>query len=68
MEKSIWTTKKPEFTEDCWLVTKSSDGCELWEIKKVQSDDGWYMAWLDSYGEEYGDIEEMVSDFYFILP
>ena len=66
--QKAWITEKPEFTEDCWLVTAGGGGCEIWQIKRVESDDGWYWGWLDSYGDEYGDINDMESEFYLILP
>lgn len=66
--ESGWVSVKPEFTEDCWVITRTSQGCEIWEVKKLESDEGWYMGWLDSYGDEYGDLKDMESDTYFILP
>ena len=66
--KEKWISDKPEFTEDCWIVTSGSDGREIWEIKKVYSEDGWYWGWLDSYGDEYGDINDLESESYYILP
>ena len=67
-KESEWISEKPEFTEDCWVITGGKAGCEIWEIKKVESDEGWYMAWLDSYGDEYGDLNDMESELYLILP
>jgi len=68
MKENIWTTEKPKFTKDCWLVTFDGDGCTLWWIAKTESDDGWYWGWHDQYGEEYADIEDMEAKKYMILP
>lgn len=64
----LWSSKKPTFTEDCWLVTNHKTGYNIWQIKKIESDDGWYWGWLDSNGDEYGDIEDLDAEGYVVLP
>lgn len=63
-----WVSEKPEFTEDCWVITRTKEEYEIWEIKRVNEGEGWYMGWFDSHGDEYGDLADMESEAYFIIP
>jgi hypothetical protein len=67
-----WVTQKPEFTEECLLITatKYRDEWEYtaYQIKKVYDDEKWYMGWLTGDGEEYGDLEDLESDKYLVMP
>lgn len=67
-----WTTQKPEFKNDCLLITASRYGSDcsynLFQIKKVDHGDGEYMAWLTSDGDEYGDLADLEAQLYFVLP
>jgi hypothetical protein len=67
-----WTTIKPDFKEECVLVTatKIKDYWEynVWCIAKVKCEDSWYMGWLTGDGEEYGDLADLKADQYLILP
>jgi hypothetical protein len=67
----FWSTSKPEFTEDCVLVTASKIRGQyeysVWIIKMVDFGDGQYMAWLTGDGEEYGDLKDLSADQYLVL-
>lgn len=67
-----WTSVKPKFNKDCILVTADKIH-EFWEyktwvIKLVNHGDGPYMAWLDGFGDEYGDIDDLQAQKYLIIP
>ncbi len=72
MENYNWTTKKPEFKEECLLLTacliRDYWEYEVYQIAKVESDEGWYMGWLTGDGEEYGDLADLTSQKYCVLP
>lgn len=68
-----WTKQKPEFTEECLLITavKWRHGWEYttWQIKWTQEPEGGsYMGWFTGEGEEYGDLIYLNSQLYFTLP
>ena len=62
-----WLTDKPVFKDDCVLVTASLIRGR-WEYNTwiIEYKDG-YWNWLTGDGEEYGDIEDLKADRYFIL-
>lgn len=67
-----WTTEKPDFKEECVLVT-ATKVAGYWEytsciIEKVYTDGSWYMGWLTGDGVEYGDLADLTADKYLILP
>jgi len=69
-----WLTEKPEFTEDCLLLTATNWRGEDWsycvfEITKTDCYDGsgWYWGIFND-GEEWGDIADLKADKYKILP
>ncbi len=72
MNHNNWVTKKPEFTEECLLLTavliRDQYEYEVYIIAKVESDEGWYLGWLTGDGEEYGDLEDLKSDKYLTMP
>ena len=67
-----WTTTKPDFKEECVLVTaqmvQGHWEYDAWIIEKINSDGGSYMGWLTGDGEEYGDLADLTADKYLILP
>lgn len=67
-----WSKKKPKFDKECLLLTAVKIRGE-WEftvyiIKKIECDGKWYMGWLDGQGEEYGDLADLTSQLYMVLP
>lgn len=66
---SKWTKEKPN--KECVFIaaTKIRDEWEyeFYIIKKMESDEGWYLGWLTGDGEEYGDLADMTADLYFII-
>jgi hypothetical protein len=72
MSEYNWVTEKPEFNEECLLITAHYfwEGWEytVYQIKKVVCDEGWYMGWLEGDGAEYGDLEDLKAEKYLIMP
>ncbi len=73
-EQNKWSPTKPEWTEDCVLITatwwKDHWEYKLWEVRKMNpefSNDGWYWGLCESDGEEWGDIADLTADLYRIL-
>lgn len=68
----IWGKEKPIFTEDCTLVTatyvRGNLHYDVWRIERVNHGDGWYWAWLQGDGEEFGDIADLSAHYYCIIP
>ncbi len=64
----IWTTKKPEFKEDCLLFTANKIRGE-WEYHSwlIHNYNG-YMAWCELDGEEYDDIADLTAEMYLTIP
>lgn len=70
--KLKWTTKKPDFKDEC-LVICASRIRKHWEysiftIEWVESEDGRYLGWLTGDGDEYGDLADMQAQKYLVLP
>lgn len=77
-----WTKEKPEFTEECLLITASHYtrnnepivwNFSVWQIKKLDGEDdagnpAWYWGWLNGEGEEYGDLADLHAQMYLVLP
>lgn len=67
-----WTKTKPIFKKDCILLCggwfRGEFEYNAYLIKKVYFEDKWYWGWLTSDGDEVGDIEDMHSELYLILP
>jgi hypothetical protein len=68
-----WTTKKPKFDTECIVICAHKWKDEEWEyslyqIKKVEFEDKWYWGWLTADGEEYGDLADMKSQLYYVMP
>jgi hypothetical protein len=67
-----WISEKPEFKDECIVIAASLFRNEwsytLFQVKKVDGDDGWYLGWLTGDGDEYGDLADLHADKYLILP
>lgn len=72
-----WTEDKPEFTEECVLLTavKTSGGWDYssWLIMAVTGYDdnnnpAWYYALCEMDGEEFGPLEDLSADKYLVIP
>jgi hypothetical protein len=67
-----WTKDKPVFKKDCLLLTASNINGEWWykmfEIKKVFFDESWYWGIFCDDGEEWGDLPDLRSQLYCVLP
>lgn len=78
MKHFKWSKRKPKITEECVLVTASSWKKE-WQdyscfyMHKVEYHDDddvirWYWGIFDSWGEEWGDYDELKAAMYMTLP
>jgi hypothetical protein len=68
-----WTNKKPKFNKECFFLaaTKYKDNpwsVNLFQIVRIECDEGWYWGWCDGDGEEIDDLAELKAQFYMILP
>lgn len=67
-----WQTTKPEFKEECLLITASKwkHGWEYtsWQIKWTECDNARYMGWFTGENEEYGDLADLNAEMYLVLP
>lgn len=67
-----WTTKKPKFKKECLLMTatyfQGNWEYSTYQIKRVEFEGEWYMGWLTGDGEEYGDLKDLQSQLYCVLP
>ncbi|MBP7109506.1 MAG: hypothetical protein KBA90_13195 [Chitinophagaceae bacterium] len=80
-QKNKWLTEKPDFNEECSFVTATKYNrneedlkwdYSIWQIKKLDGEDengeyGWYFGLLDGEGEEWGDLEDLAADLYYII-
>ncbi len=65
-----WTNEKPTFTQDCILLTATWDeirGDYEYGAFEITWGDGYWM-WCLLDGEEIGDINDLRSDLYLIIP
>lgn len=66
-----WTKEKPEFKKECLLIVahKWREHYEytVYQVKKLESDEGWYWGWLTGDGDEYGDIADLRADLYCVI-
>lgn len=71
-QSSNWQTTKPEFKEECLLITASKwkHGWEYtsWQIKWTECDGASYMGWFTGENEEYGDLADLNAEMYLVLP
>jgi hypothetical protein len=69
----MWTTTKPEFKEECLVITASEIRGEyfydLFQVKYVDDyEGGQYLGLLTGDGEEWGALEDMGAQMYFVMP
>lgn len=74
-EKDGWINEKPEFDKDSIMITASwwniGDGYweySIWQIVKLESEEGWYWGLLMGDGDEWGALEDFRADKYKVLP
>ncbi len=67
-----WTTKKPQFKEECLMIVASKilNKWEyfLFQVLKVDFEDGWYWGLFYGSEEAYGDIADLKADKYLVMP
>ena len=77
-----WVKEKPEFKNECLLITanhytRNNEPIQwdftAWQIKKLEGEDddgnpAWYWGWLNGEGEEYGDLADLHAQMYLVLP
>lgn len=67
-----WTKKKPKFDQECMVICANKWNGDweysLYLITKVVFEDKWYWGWLTQDGEEYGDLADMQSQRYYVMP
>lgn len=75
MKHNEWLDKKPEFTEECIMITaiKHNDKWDYssWQIIQVEGygedGPGWYYALCEMDGEEWGDMADLRADLYLTM-
>jgi hypothetical protein len=79
MTHNTWSGTKPEFTEECILITatkyanKEHWDYNSWLIVKQDGETetgeyGWYYALCDIDGEEWGDLADLTAKKYLTMP
>lgn len=68
-----WVTEKPDFKEECLVIAATAlhrgwFDYSLFQVKNIETEEGWYIGLLNGQGEEWGDIEDFVADKYFVMP
>jgi hypothetical protein len=80
--RNEWLDEKPEFNEECTFITATKYtrnkedlkwDYSIWQIKKLdgENDKGepaWYWGLLTGDGEEWGDLDDLTANKYFIFP
>lgn len=81
VEEMIWLSEKPDFKKECVFITATKYernneplywDYSVWQIKKLDGETesgeyGWYWGLLNGDGEEWGPLEELAADRFFIL-
>jgi len=66
-----WVTQKPKADHEFTFVTKQGmDGCwnyEIWQVILLNGEEGKYYGLVTGDGEEWGDYEDLVANFYKII-
>jgi hypothetical protein len=72
MTHNTWMDEKPEFTEECILVTaqKYNSGWEysIYQIFKTSHEGIAYMGWFSDIHTEYGDLPDLKANKYLTMP
>ncbi len=67
-----WLSEKPGFDKECLVIAaclfSNEWEYEVYQIKKAESEDGWYWGWFTGDGDEYGDLEDFTAQKYLVLP
>jgi hypothetical protein len=63
-----WLTSKPDFDQECIVITESKfkEYPALYTLWTINTGNG-YIVLLDQYGNEWGDISYLKADRYFII-
>ncbi len=76
-----WVREKPDFKEECVFITATDYirnreplmwDYKVWQLKWLEGENdkgesAFYLGLLNGDGEEYGDLEDLVADRYFIF-
>lgn len=66
-----WITENPEFTQECLVICaneiKGVWDYDFFQVTKITTNEGWYWGWCDASGEEYGDLDDMQAQKYFLI-
>jgi hypothetical protein len=72
MKHNKWSNKKPDFTQECILITATKNRKDwdyrAWLIIKITGPGGWYWGLCEMDGEEWGDLNDMLQDKYLTMP
>lgn len=66
-----WLTQKPKF--DCWCIVITANKIrKQWEysiftVQRVDFEDKWYWGLIDGNGDEWGDIEDLKAQKYYVI-
>lgn len=67
-----WISERPAFNEECLVICANEIRGEwdytLFQIKFVEHEEKHYMGWLTADGEEYGDLADLTSQLYYVMP
>ena len=65
---NVWVSEKPKFDKEFVLFTannfRGNWEYSAWQVKQVESEDGWYYGLLTGDGEEWGDSDDLKADLY----
>lgn len=71
-DKPVWTPKKPEFKDECLLITanfiRKEWEYQIFQIRWIDFDDNAYLGWFTGIGEEYGDLKDLSAQLYQVQP
>jgi hypothetical protein len=63
-----WLTEKPDFDQECIVITESKfkEHPAQYTLWTIHTGNG-YITLLDQYGDEWGDVNYLKADRYFII-
>lgn len=62
-----WMPGTPTLDKPCVFVSKSGSNYSVWEVTRLNTVDGSYLAICDGDGNEWGDIADFRCDSYYML-
>lgn len=62
-----WMPGTPPLDKPCVFVSKSGSDYSVWEVTRLNTVDGSYLAICDGTGKEWGDISDFRCDSYYML-